>query len=100
MNQLTVRDAIGTGGGVYLDVPELSHIALALAPVSEGVGVGVKHGLVCLPEQRVASSLMALGHLENLLMAFPLCYTTLDPGQLDYLTIQTYNRPSRLSWGS
>ena len=93
VDQLAVSDAVGASGGVYLDVPQLAHISLALAPVGEGIGVGVKHGLVRLPEQPVTASLVALGHLQYLLVASSLGYAASDPSQLSYLAYQTYNRP-------
>lgn len=63
VNQLAVSDSVSAGGCVDFDVPELSHIALAFATVRECVGVGVKHGLVGLPEERVSPALVPFGHL-------------------------------------
>ena len=42
--QFAVRDSVGSGNGIYLYLPQGSHISLFLSPVVEGVQSGVKQG--------------------------------------------------------
>src|SRR5687768_8545858 len=64
-----VAEAVETGGGVYADDPQFAKVALPVLAVLVRVAQGMEHAFVGPAEQAVALPAMALGKLEDFLMA-------------------------------
>src|SRR5579883_1298041 len=68
VDQLAVADAVHASRGIDARDPEAAHVALAVAAVAIHVGHRAHDGFMRGPEESLARTTVALGHIQNFLM--------------------------------